>query len=182
MNSEKIRKIVEKAIKKRKMSGYKWIRPSDVIVSNWVRMKCMFGCTEYDNNLTCPPNTPAIEECRAFFGEYKNIVLFHFEVKVSDPEKRHKKTREINARLLKLERDVFLAGFQKAFVIYIDPCNFCETCNSTEKECENRKNARPSAEGLGVDVFSTVKNASMPISVLTDYSDTMNRYGILLVD
>ena len=91
-------------------------------------------------------------------------------------------TRKINGGLLNLERAVFLAGFYKAFVLFVDPCNFCEECVPIKNDCEHPKNARPSPEGLGVDVFATARKAGKPIVVLDDYDREMNRYAILLVD
>jgi hypothetical protein len=35
---------------------------------------------------------------------------------------------------------------------------------------------------MAVDVFTTVKQVGYGIEVLTDYADTMNRYGFLLVE
>jgi hypothetical protein len=43
-------------------------------------------------------------------------------------------------------------------------------------------NARPSPEGLAVDVFTTARNCGYEIKVLTDYSEEMNRYGFLLIE
>lgn len=182
MYKEIDRPAIEKLIKKRRVTNFEWFDPREIVVSQWVRMKCQFGCPDYDKCLVCPPNLPSIPECRTFFNEYKHSVLIHVEIKVEDPLDRHKETRKVNARLLKLERDVFLMNFQKAFVVYVDPCNFCGTCEEAGGVCEHRKNARPSAEGLGVDVYSTVRKTDLPIQVLKEYSETMNRYGILLID
>jgi predicted metal-binding protein len=65
-----------------KMYGYtdfKWIESKDIVVAQWVRMKCMFGCSEYGRNAACPPNVPSTAECQQFFSEYSTAVLFHFE-------------------------------------------------------------------------------------------------------
>jgi len=42
-------------------SDYKWIDPKEIIVEQWVRMKCMFGCGEYRRNASCPPNVPNLK-------------------------------------------------------------------------------------------------------------------------
>ncbi|MFH1466953.1 MAG: DUF2284 domain-containing protein [Pseudomonadota bacterium] len=42
--------------------------------------------------------------------------------------------------------------------------------------------ARPSPEGLGVDVFSTARAAGMPIAVLTATDQVMDRYAMLPVE
>ena len=140
---------------------YTWIRARDIAVSQWVRMKCMFGCGSYGKNGCCPPNTPTVDECRRFFGEYTDCVLFHFEKRVPDPKKRWEWSREVNRKLLKLERDVFVSGYQKAFLLFMDECSLCTECAGTKIDCKNPRNARPCLEGMAVDVFSTVRKLSL---------------------
>ena len=48
---------------------FKWIDPKKIVVSQWVRMKCIFGCWEYGRNASCPPNTPSVSECLVKRGE-----------------------------------------------------------------------------------------------------------------
>ena len=47
-------------------ADYKWIDPQQIVVAQWVRMKCMFGCGEYGRAGACPPNTPSVAECERF--------------------------------------------------------------------------------------------------------------------
>jgi len=175
-------KALETIFKDNNCSDFKWMDPGEVIVSSWVRFKCMFGCKEFGRAVACPPNLPALDECRKLFAEYSEAVLFHFEGDLDDPEDRHAWTREINDSLLEIERAVFLAGHYKAIVIYIDPCNKCGECVPDKKDCRNPTQARPSLEGLGVDVFGTIRKQDYNINVLTDFDQKMNRYGMLLVD
>ena len=107
-------------------TDYKWIDPGRIIVSQWVRMKCMFGCGEYGRCAACPPSTPSVDECGRFFHEYGDAVILHFTKRVDPPEKRFVWTRKVNAELLKLERAVFLAGFERAFLLFMDSCCFCK--------------------------------------------------------
>ena len=37
-------------------------------------------------------------------------------------------------------------------------------------------------EGMAVDVFTTASQVGFPIRVLTDYTDEMNRYALLMID
>jgi len=163
-------------------ADFKWIKPQDVVVSQWVRMKCMFGCTEYGKNASCPPNVPTVSECRQFFDEYRAGAVFHFEKKVDRPEERHTWTKGVSQGLLKLERAVFLAGYRKAFLLFMDSCYLCADCAGARTGCKNPKSARPTPEAMAVDVFSTVKQYGYPIEVLTDYSQAMNRYAFLLIE
>jgi len=144
-------------------------------------MKCRFGCYDYGKTCTCPPNVPDIEECKKFFDEYTSAALLHFHGSVEKPEDRHAWTKKINLKLFDLERAVFLEGYQKSFVLYIDPCNLCKDCSQEREECKIPLKARPSPEAFGVDVFTTARKCGFEIEVLKEYSQNMNRFGILLV-
>jgi predicted metal-binding protein len=80
-----------------------------------------------------------------------------------------------------VEREVFLAGYEKAFLLFMDECRICSKCTGSRINCKNLELARPCPEGLGVDVFTTVRAFGYPIEVLTDYQQEMNRYAFLLV-
>jgi len=175
------RKQLEELFLKHGFEDFKWINPQNIVVSQWVRMKCMFGCREYGRNACCPPNTPPVDECRGFFREYSEVVVFHFQKKFEKPEERHEWTKGINERLLNLEREVFLADNPKTFLLFMDSCSLCEECAEERVRCNNKKSARTTPEAMAVDVFSTVKQLGYPIKVLRDYSEAMNRYAFLLV-
>jgi predicted metal-binding protein len=176
------RQDIEKHFTRHGIESFSWLDPREIVLGQWVRMKCRFGCPHYGKEAACPPYAPSVEECQRFFGEYSEAAVLHFQKAVARPEDRHAWTRTINRSLLQLERSVFLAGFAKAFVLFVDPCNLCESCAGTPADCRNKQDARPSPEALAVDVFSTVKKCSLPIRVLTDITQTMDRYGILLVE
>jgi len=161
---------------------YRWIDPSEIVVAQWVRMKCMFGCDSYGRNASCPPNTPSIDECREFFAEFRLGAVFHFARSFADPEERHGWSRELNRSLLELERSVFIAGYPRAFLLFMDNCKLCRECASSRAGCRNKRMARPSPEGMGVDVFSTVAKYGYPIEVLDEYNREMNRYAFLLIE
>jgi predicted metal-binding protein len=163
-------------------ADYKWIDPHDIVVAQWVRMKCTFGCSSYGRNASCPPNTPSVPECRQFLNEYDTAALFHFEKAVDAPQDRGPWSKKVNQGLLKLERDVFLAGHQKAFLLFMDSCRLCADCPGIREECRNPQSSRPSPEGMAIDVFTTVRQYGFPIQVLTDYTQPMNRYAFLLIE
>ena len=177
------RKIdIEELLDRHGYSDYKWIAPESIVVSEWVRMKCMYGCSEYGKNACCPPNTLPVAECRRFFDEYKTAVIFRFEKKVDKPEDRKQWSRQVNQGLSKLEREVFLAGYQKAFLLFMDSCQLCSDCTTLRADCKNAIMARPAPEAMAVDVFATAHASGYPIEVLSDYSQAMNRYAFLLVE
>jgi len=163
-------------------SDYKWMKPEDIIVAQWVRMKCTFGCPNYGQKATCPPNVPPVSDCRRFFDEYSEAVILHFHKKVDQPEERHVWAKGVNLELLKIERAVFLTGYPKTFLIFMSPCSLCADCSGSREECKILESTRPTPEAMAVDVYSTVKQYDYPIEVLTDYSQAMNRYAFLLVE
>jgi len=175
------RKQLENLFRKHRFEDFKWVDPRKIVVSHWVRMKCMFGCREYGKNACCPPSTPSVDECKDFLGEYAECAVFHFQKNVEKLEDRHDWTKGINARLLKMEREVFLAGNPKTFLLFMDSCDVCENCAEERAKCKNKRSARPTPEAMAIDVFSTVKQLNYPIEVLKDYSASMNRYAFLLV-
>lgn len=172
---------LESMFQKHEFTDYRWIDPTDIVVSQWVRMKCLWGCNEYGRNVNCPPNVPSIEECARFFQEYDKAAIFHFEKTVEKPEDRFPWTKQINTRLLQLEREVFISGFPKAFLLFLDSCNLCRHCAPSKAQCKYPKKSRPTPEALGVDVFATVKKIGYPINVLSDYTQMMNRYAFLMI-
>jgi predicted metal-binding protein len=89
---------------------------------------------------------------------------------------------ELNKKLIKLERAVFLAGCYKAFVLFMDECRLCAECTGARESCLNKADARPGPESLAVDVFTTARSAGYPIEVLKDYNEEMNRYAFLMVE
>ena len=174
--------ILEKLFKDRGFPDFKWIEAKDIVVARWVRFRCIFGCPVYGKRGTCPPNVPSIDECRQMLSEYNQAAVFHFEKKLENPESRKAWSKPIVARLLDLEREVFLSGYYKTFLISFQSCGSCETCDVDRMNCRNPKLARPGADALGIDVYATVRSIGYPIQVLKDYDEVMNRYAFLLIE
>lgn len=174
-------KKVLSIIKKYDFKDYAWIDPKKIVVSDWVRLKCMFGCEDY-GNAACPPNVPAVVDCRNFFKGYKNAIVFHFEKSFDDPADQRKWAKQINSKLLKAEREVFLAGYYKAFLFLMSRCKLCQECVKDRLQCKNPRLRRPTPEALAVDVFATVRQYGFPIEVVKDYSERINRYAFLMID
>ncbi len=173
---------LETLFERHSYTDFKWMNPQEIVVAQWVRMKCTFGCSNYGKNATCPPNVPSVSECRQFFDEYSTAAIFHFEKTMDEPEDRHAWSKGVNRELLKLERAVFCAGYEKAFMLFMDSCSLCADCTGAREACKNPQSARPSPESMAMDVFSTVRQYGYPIEVLSDYSQAMNRYAFLLIE
>jgi len=149
----------------------KIIDPATIKTAAWVRMKCLFGC-KYGRarRHCCPPNTPTHKETQEIIDCYKRAMLVHCTDDWKQPS-------EI---IIKLEREIFLSGFYKVIGFGAGPCMLCKTCNY--ERCDNPKNARPSMEACGIDVFETAINNGFPIQVVPDRESPGNYYGLLLID
>ncbi len=147
----------------------KVIRADSIVTAAWVRMKCQFGCGGFNSNLCCPPHSPRPEETREVIACYRRALLIHCKGDV-------RPTKIVG----KLEREIFLSGFYKAFALGAGPCRLCRECNL--KECTRPEEARPSMEACGIDVFGTARANGYPIEVVTDYSCDENYYGLVLIE
>ena len=167
---------------KHDFDDYKWINPrKDIIVAQWVRFHCMFGCDTYGVSACCPPAVPSVAECREMIGEYSEGVVLHFPIPGEDDEKV---SMDLWRRLTKLEREVFLAGHQKTFALMTNSCKLCKECSAegTRQKCRIKKATRPTMEAMGIDVYQTVRNIGYPIQVIRNRDESINRYAILLIE
>lgn len=176
------RNRAEEVLQRLGYEDYRWIEGSSIVVAHWVRFKCTFGCISYGRKATCPPQVPSVEECRAFFREYEGAVILHFAARMARPEDRGPWSGEISKGLVRLEKEIFWAGFFKAFVLFMDECRFCQDCTGRRDSCVHKEQARPGPESLAVDVFSTARSVGYPIETLSNYDETMNRYALLMVE
>ncbi len=148
----------------------KVLSTKDVFTSPWVRRKCQYGCGGYGGRLTCPPYSPSPEETRKILDSYGVAILIHCDDGCDD----------VTELAAKLEREIFLSGYYKAFALGAGPCNLCSKCNL--KECKHPEEARPSMEASGIDVFKTARQAGFPIEVLSSTECRPNYYGLVLVE
>ena len=152
----------------------------DVVVAEWVRLKCLFGCDDTGRYRTCPPHAPAVEQIRLVVGEFQRAILLEIGPIVG-PEKSDAESRRLNEAGLALERELFLAGFYKAWMMGAGPCDICGACSSGDA-CPTPERARPSMEGCGVDVYATARNAGRTIEVVRTREDGYRFFALLLVD
>ena len=174
------------------------ISAEDVVVANWVRLKCRFGCKAYGKHLGCPPYSPTPEEMRKVLAEYRVGVVAKFEAspdpEVSPQHLHHHLWASINTvheTVFQLEWCAFLSGYYKAFGFNALPCTFCATCIPEEKErvdlfdarnCRHKEKVRPSMEASGIDVFGTLGRAGYGLSVLDSYSKGVSLFGLVLLE
>jgi 5-hydroxybenzimidazole methyltransferase len=148
-----------------------FIIPADAIhIAGWTDIRCRFGCGHYGRP-NCPPHAPSPEKTRTFIKEYAYALLLEGEPP----------TRDFQLRILQAEREAFIAGFYKAFSYWAGPCSLCISC-AEDGVCRNTKDARPSMEGAGIDVFETVKRAGVTLRTLDKKDDFIRYFGMILVE
>ncbi len=141
---------------------------ADVVVADWTRQRCEFGCHRH-GSAHCPPNSPTPEETRQVLGDFTRALIMEGEPP----------TRDFQHLVLKAEREAFKSGFHKAFAYWSGPCTLCDECVTP---CRNTNSARPSMEGAGMDVFETVKRAGFMLRPLKDKGDYVKYYALLLIE
>lgn len=162
------RKIVQMALDLGAL-GAKLVPPESVETGHWVRWKCQFGCGGFGSSSMCPPHTPTPAETRLMLDGYQRGVLFE-----SPPGE----TKKIAAAL---ERELFLAGHYKALGLGAGPCRLCEECQFDEG-CRHPREARPSMEACGIDVYATARKHGFTIDVVRTRKDAEHYFGLVLID
>lgn len=183
---EKYEKFIKMAIELG-ASDARIIEMDGIVTAAWVEWKCRYGCPLYNSTLRCPPNTPTYRETRELVDCYKYALLVQFKEDADNAIENQPDSTLVLAKLqrattvtAKLEQDIFLAGYHKAFALGAGPCTLCPEC--TRKECRHPKSSRPSMESCGIDVFSTVRNHGYHIEILKDQPQQMNLFGLVFIE
>jgi predicted metal-binding protein len=172
---------IESILKNQELIDFKWINPKDIIVAHWVRVKCTFGCSDYGLG-TCPPNTPSVNECDKFFKEYESALIIRLNKFADKNSYPSVWSKEMTNKLLDIEREIFLKGFQKVFLLNQTCCSLCKDCSGNRIDCKDKIRSRPSPESFAVDVYKTARNAGLDIHVVAENPSEMNRIAILLIE
>ena len=157
------------------------LAPHQVVTAEWVRMKCLYGGCHVGRCLTCPPHSPTPAQTRVLLDEYATILLLRFDVRPGSLEPLAA-SRWVADVALGLERELFLAGYYKAFAIAGGrPCSLEETSGRPEA-CDSRADFRPGPAGCGIDVFTTSRNAGWPLAVVRGPEEPYHRFAFVLVE
>ncbi|MGD2079531.1 MAG: DUF2284 domain-containing protein [Nitrospirota bacterium] len=175
-----------------------------------VRMKCQIPlCPHYGHTLTCPPNVPTFEEFSRVLGCYESALLIqtrspvtgemekyekeevrkYFSAPGKEGGKGHEdldnmKAHAIRLHLLinKVEGQAMALGFPYALGLIGGECMLCNECvgPASSSPCRRPYQARPSLEGVGIDVYKTSINAGLPFEMPP--KDEIIWTGVVLVD
>jgi predicted metal-binding protein len=171
-------------------SESKTVSPDLVVVQEWVRLKCQFGCPEFGKRLTCPPFTPRIDEVKRILSEYSKIQIVKFDQPPISKrlgaegfmKEFNKRQRRVNEATLNIEKQLLMKGYYKAFALEPGICNRCKQCVTQQGKCRHPTEARPSPEAFAIDMFSTVKNAGWDLELKTDVNQSWTNYALILLE
>jgi predicted metal-binding protein len=131
----------------------------------------------------CPPSLPSVEEFRRVIRKYSKalFVQLAYEKKAA----LSKAAASRNALLLRyiiheLEKRAFALGFPLAAGLIGGSCKLCRKCVGPGYPCRHPLMARPSMEGMGIDVIQTAKRVGFPFDFSSRHSFFWN--GLVLID
>jgi predicted metal-binding protein len=150
----------------------------NVVIAEWVRLKCQFGCDGFGKGLCCPPRTPTPELMKRVLTEYKHALIYSYVCTRSDYTMKRRRMRRLVAEL---ERAAFLDGHYKAFGLKDGPCRLCRECDVTG-DCRHSELARPSMESCGIDVYATARNSGIRLEVATRRDGPSKHINLVLID
>ena len=152
---------------------------SEIIVSQFVALKCRYGCRGYGKRFSCPPYSPTPDETKRILAEYEHALMIRFTERdgfssyTPPPGDPQTTAAWVHRSMLALERHAFLAGYYKAFSFSAHPCSICARCVLKDggSVCLFRDQVRPSMEASGIDVYATAKRVGWSIRTLAYMPD-----------
>jgi predicted metal-binding protein len=156
----------------------KIIDTKNIVIGNWVRLKCQYGCSGYGKRLTCPPFSPKPEYTKKMISEYKKALILSYH---SKPGQERAQRRKMHKAVTNLEREIFLDGYYKTFAMVAGPCRFCVPCD-VENACRFPEFARPAMEACGIDVYQTARNSGIKLEVAKSTKDISKYCCLILIE
>jgi len=144
----------------------------DIVFDPRVVLKCIFGCSDYGRNHTCPyQKSPlTMDEYHAIFKHFSWGII----IGCKDKHVSQKISYEI-------ERQAYLDGHYFSFSL--SDCGLCKECAKVHDRCCNvPTKARPAFHAVGIDVFKTVHKFDLPLNVLVTKDDEANWYSAVFVE
>ncbi len=156
-----------------------------IVVSEWVHLKCKYGCQRYGKSWCCPPETPGPEKVRNILKEYSTAIILTGKVNNPFFYRNSKKRRRIQVRIWKgpvtIERYLFLKGYYKAFALVSENCALCDYC-LYPKSCRFPRERRPSVESFSIDIFATLRRLGRKYTIHKSKNATYQYYSIILLE
>jgi predicted metal-binding protein len=160
------------------------ISTESICVSDWVQLKCKYGCKKFAKSWCCPPETPSPDKVRALLTEYKKALFLCGSIKSTqfyrDNHQKRRKQVQVWKGTVALERQLFLSGYYKAFALVAENCALCREC-AYPHDCKFPMDRRPSVESFSIDVFQTLQNIGKQFEIAKDVMEEHNCYSLILL-
>ncbi len=181
-------KLLEQLHEKGMQYGVETILPfriNNIVVAQWVNLKCRYGCSQYKANWSCPPATPDLSEVKTIFSEYSTALLLVGNQNRNDFYRDSNRNRTDQVKYWKgtvsLERMLFLKGYDKAIGLVSGACSLCKKCAYPDA-CRFPMEKRPTVESFYIDLVGTLKNLGINTKVALELHETFKYYSIILLD
>jgi len=165
--------IVLTAGKKHGIDEALTIYTSKIDVKDGVRLKAKFGDKHVALNWIEPSYDVNPEDTRKLLREYTKAIL----VIAKDGKMA---LTEFWKAMMDIEHTMMINNYYKAMALVSGPCHGCEGCSILKgKTCKEPSKRRPTLEGMGIDIISTVKRFKKNI----DWDpNKFHSVGILLLE
>jgi len=151
---------------------------------HWVRLKCQFGCCQYNTNWCCPPASPDLDKVDAVLQEYSTALLLIGSRQCKNFYLSNARRRAGQVRtwkeVVEIERKLFLEGYDKAISLVSGACALCKKC-TYPKACRFPKERRPPIEAFSIDLIGTLKNIGIHTPVAQETREKFKYYAIILL-
>ncbi len=160
-------------------------RTDNIVLAQWVNLKCRYGCSQYNANWSCPPATPDLDQVKRMMKEYSTALLLAGSQNRNDFYKDSNRNRTDQVKYWKgtvsLERMLFLLGYDKAISLVSGACSLCREC-AYPKACRFPMEKRPTVESFYIDLVGTLKHLGIETCVAMAHHETFKYYSIILLD
>ena len=171
-NKQNAQKYIEKALEMGATDAV-FFDASQICWDSRTLLKCMYGCTDWGKNHTCPsrPNNPSMAEMREMFSRYSWGIIIHT------------KEKNISQKIsLAVDSAAFHDGYY--FAMSLSDCGLCKECAAVQcEDCRFVGMARPAFHSVGIDVFKTVNQMGLPLFTLASRdAEDQNWYSAVFVE
>ena len=170
--------LLEFIISNKPKAVVKYMRPSDLIFEEQVKMNC-FSCGRDARNWRCPPNLPNIDY-KKMFSEFNDGAFVCLSYSVDDvlsySEIRNDSSIELHKLLLKVEQWLWNHNEPTALSFGGGSCKLCKG-GCGEYRCNNPYMSRSPLEATGVNVIKSAKKYGIDIAFSTD---KLKRIGLIV--
>jgi len=160
----------------------KVIETSKLVIDDRVRLKCQVPiCQDYNNHLMCPPHTLSVKKFSSLCGQYERAILIQVKSEGFDKSACLEAEKQLHLIINKVESMALSKGLYLSTGFIGSSCKLCDECVGYHSHvpCRRPFEARPSIEGMGVDVLKTAAQAGIGFSLAK--SDDVIYCGLILL-